>query len=49
MYQKCYYHLCFGHVACGILVPQPGIEPTLPVVEAQSANHWTFRKGPFYY
>ena len=20
----------FGHVACGILVPQPGIKPTLP-------------------
>ena len=27
--------------ACGILVPQPGIEPTSPAVEAQSLNHWT--------
>ena len=23
----------FGHVACGILVPQPGIEPTPPALE----------------
>ena len=32
------------HVACGILVPQPGIKPTLPALEAQSLNHWTARK-----
>ena len=25
-----------GHVACGILVPQAGIEPDLPVLEAES-------------
>ena len=30
--------------ACGILVPQPGIEPVSPAVEAQSLNHWTARK-----
>ena len=28
----------------GILVPRPGIKPKLPVVEAQSPNHWTTRK-----
>ena len=27
--------------ACGILVPQPGIEPVPPAVEARSLNHWT--------
>ena len=27
------------HVACGILVPQPRIEPVRPAVEVQSANH----------
>ena len=27
-------------MACGILVPQPGIEPVSPAVEAQSPNHW---------
>ena len=27
--------------ACGILVPQPGVEPAPPVVEVQSLNHWT--------
>ena len=31
---------------CGILVPQPGIEPLLPAVEAQSFNHWTAREVP---
>ena len=30
--------------ACGILVPQPGIEPVPPAVEAQSLNHWTARE-----
>ena len=27
-------------------VPQPGIEPTPPVVEAWSLNHWTTREVP---
>ena len=30
------------HVACGILVPEPGMEPVLPAVEAES-YHWTSR------
>ena len=25
----------FGHEACGILAPQPGIEPTPPVLEGE--------------
>ena len=36
----------FSFRACGILVPQPGIEPTPPAVEAQSLNHWTAREVP---
>ena len=32
------------HMACGILVPQPGVEPMSPTVEAQSHNHWTARE-----
>ena len=28
------------HMACGILVPQPGIEPVSPALKAQSLNHW---------
>ena len=35
-----------NHMACGILVPQPGIEPVPPVVEAWSPNHWTAREFP---
>ena len=31
-------------MACGILVPRPGIEPVPPAVEAQSLNHWTTRE-----
>ena len=34
------------HVTFGILVPQPGIEPVPPAVEAQSLNHWTAREVP---
>ena len=34
------------HVACKILVSQPGIEPVLPAVEAQSPSHWTVRAVP---
>ena len=32
--------------ACGILVPQPGIEPTPPAVEVRSLNHWTAGEIP---
>ena len=32
------------NVACGILVPQPGIEPGPLEVEAQSPNHWSIRE-----
>ena len=31
-------------MACGILVPQPEVEPVPPAVEAQSLNHWTARE-----
>ena len=36
------------HEACRVLVPQPGIEPMPPAVEAWSLNHWTAREvwGP---
>ena len=34
------------HTACGILVPQPGIKPVPPALEAQSSNHWTAREFP---
>ena len=30
---------------CGILIPQPGIEPLSPAVEAQGPNHKTAREG----
>ena len=32
--------------ACGILVPQPGIEHVPPAVETWSLNHWTAREVP---
>ena len=37
-----------GHTVgpAGILVPQPGIEPTLPAVEVQTLNHWPTREVP---
>ena len=33
-------------MACGILIPQPGIEPTPPALEAWNLNHWTAREVP---
>ena len=36
----------FGYVACGILVPQPGIEPVPPALEEQSLNCWTTKEVP---
>ena len=32
--------------ACGMLVPQPWIEPTPPALEAWSLNHCTAREVP---
>ena len=34
------------HLACGILVPQPRIEPRLSALGAWSLNHWTTREVP---
>ena len=31
-------------MACGILVPQPGIEPAPLALKARSPNHWTARE-----
>ena len=36
----------FGHIVCGILVPQPGIEPVSSTLEAWSPNHWMAREVP---
>ena len=33
-------------VACGILLPWPGIKPMPLAVEARTPNHWTTREGP---
>ena len=33
-------------MACGILVPLPGIEPTALAPEVQSLNHWTAWEVP---
>ena len=42
-----FYFFFWPHrVACGILVPQPGIEPMPPAVEGQGPNHWTAREVP---
>ena len=37
-----------GPVACGILVPRPGIEP-VPLHWNLSLNHWTAREIPIYW
>ena len=42
------FRFCFllYHTACGILTPQPGIEPGPQAVKAQSPNHWTAKEFP---
>ena len=35
-------------IACGILVPRPGVGPVPPKVEAQRLNHWTAKEVPKY-
>ena len=39
-----FFGLCC--VACGILVPQPGIEPMYPALDEWGLNHWTTREVP---
>ena len=36
-------------VACGILVPRPGIEPGATEMKALNPNHWTARELPRYH
>ena len=40
--------LLFGHTTwhVGLFVPQPGIKPSPPAVEAWNFNHWTTREVP---
>ena len=33
-------------MACGNLVPQPGIEPISSALRVRSLNHWTSREIP---
>ena len=42
------YLFIFGHTAqtCKILIPPPGVESMLPVIEGQILNHWTTRAVP---
>ena len=42
-----FFWLC--HMACRILVPQPGTEPVPPAVEVQSLNHRAAREVPTWY
>lgn len=36
----------FGHEACRILAPQPGVKPALPNWKVKCLNHWTAREVP---
>ena len=44
-----WYHFFFffwlHHAACGILIPQPGVEPGPSAVRARSPNHWIARES----
>ena len=34
-------------MACGILIPQSGIEHETPALEVHGLNHWTTREVPW--
>ena len=42
---SCFWY--FGHQACGILAPQPGIKSTKPCIRRWSLNPWTTREDPW--
>ena len=44
-----FFFFLAAHMACGILVLCPGIEPVLPAVEAQSLSHWNTREFPWFF
>ena len=44
----CFSIFIFGCMACGVLVPQSGIEPVPPALEAWSLSHWTSREIPHF-
>ena len=41
-----FFFFWLRHIACGILVLQPGIKPVALAVEGGSSNHWTARQFP---
>lgn len=41
------FYFGLHRAACGVLVPQAGIEPALPAMEAWCPNRWTTREVPF--
>ena len=41
-----FYLFVLGRMACGILVPGPGIEPWSSTVKAPSLNHWVAKEFP---
>ena len=46
LYLFIYLFIWLHHMACGILVSQPGIEPVPSAVKAPSPNHWIAREFP---
>ena len=46
LYFRIFIFFFFGLLACGILIPPPGVKPVPLALEGQSPNHWTTRKFP---
>lgn len=44
--RRCTFFFLPHHMACGILVPQPGIKPQSLAVRAWSLNHWPAEEYP---
>ena len=48
MYLSLFFFFWQCCTACGILVPQPGIEPVTLELEVWNLNHWTTREVPVF-
>ena len=49
MYSFCFMFYFFGHKACGILAPQPGIKPALTALEGKVLTIGSPGKSLFFF
>ena len=46
LFYHCFCFMFFGHRACGLLAPRPGMEPALPALEGEALTPGLPGKSP---